>query len=169
MCWSLPSWKCRLMRKPPRPTDHPVAQRCAHRSPPCAPDALWTPTDERMAAPVKEWGQDKVPAAAVVIQSETGLADACVRERGPGQWKGRQAARNKDTDERSDRNGQSLSGLVATGGGGLTPRSPRSRGRGLRMQKGRFTVYQGASGQAPSKTRRRYAPVAQADSLRYVT
>jgi hypothetical protein len=46
----------------------------------------WSPTNERIAALVKELGPENVPAVAVVIQSETGLADVYVRPAGSDAW-----------------------------------------------------------------------------------
>jgi hypothetical protein len=48
--------------------------------------AQWSPTNERIAALVKELGPENVPAVAVVIQSETGLADVYVRPAGSDAW-----------------------------------------------------------------------------------
>ena len=46
----------------------------------------WSPVNERIAALVKELGPENVPAMAVVIQSETGLADVYVRPAGSDAW-----------------------------------------------------------------------------------
>jgi len=46
----------------------------------------WSPANERIAALVKELGPENVPAVAVVIQSESGLADVYVRPAGSGTW-----------------------------------------------------------------------------------
>jgi len=48
--------------------------------------AQWSPANERIAALVKELGPENVPAVAVVIQSETGLADVYVRPAGGEGW-----------------------------------------------------------------------------------
>jgi hypothetical protein len=46
----------------------------------------WSPTNERIAALVRELGPENVPAVAVVIQSETGLADVYIRPAGSDTW-----------------------------------------------------------------------------------
>jgi len=46
----------------------------------------WSPTNERIATLVKELGPENVPAVAIVIQSETGLADVYVRPAGSDAW-----------------------------------------------------------------------------------
>jgi len=46
----------------------------------------WSPVNERIAALVRELGPENVPAVAVVIQSETGLADVYVRPAGSEDW-----------------------------------------------------------------------------------
>jgi len=46
----------------------------------------WSPVNERIAALVRELGPENVPAVAVVIQSETGLADVYVRPAGSNAW-----------------------------------------------------------------------------------
>ena len=48
--------------------------------------AQWSPVNERIAAMVKDLGAENVPAVAVVIQSETGLADVYVRPVGQESW-----------------------------------------------------------------------------------
>ncbi len=47
----------------------------------------WSPTNERIAALVRELGPENVPAVAVVIQSETGLANVYVRPAGSDAWR----------------------------------------------------------------------------------
>jgi len=48
--------------------------------------AQWSPTNERIAALVKELGPENIPAVAMVIQSETGLAGVYVRPSGSDAW-----------------------------------------------------------------------------------
>jgi len=48
--------------------------------------AQWSPANERIAALVKELGSERIPAVAVVIQSETGVADVYVRPIGGDAW-----------------------------------------------------------------------------------
>jgi hypothetical protein len=48
--------------------------------------AQWSPANERIAALVKELGPENVPAVAVVIRSQTGLADIYYRAIGSEEW-----------------------------------------------------------------------------------
>lgn len=48
--------------------------------------AQWSPANERIAALIEELGPEEVPAVAVVIGSETGLADVYVRPAGAEGW-----------------------------------------------------------------------------------